>query len=61
MLLQTVFYLCPHLKKKMPMAAMEKSISPCPGALQFAVIALCLVWSDGCHIIPTDTEFSDTS
>lgn len=43
------------------MAAMAKSISPGPGALQFAVIALGLVWSDSCHIIPADTESSDTS
>lgn len=48
-------------KKNMPMAAVTKSILPCPGAPQFAVIALHLAWSSGCYIIPIDTESSDTS
>ena len=48
-------------EKEMLMAAVAKSISPCPGALQFAVIALRSAWFDGCHIIPIDPESSDTS
>lgn len=62
MLLRIVLYLCVLTwRKSCPRQQWQESVLPCPGAAQFTVIALQLVWSADCHVFPIDTESRDTS